>query len=189
VSSQRPLEVEAKARAEDLNAVETTLVAMGAVLDAHKLERDEYFAHPARDFAATDEALRLRVTSAEDGGGWSRAELTYKGAKVDQSTKTRPEENIDIQVDQVEGVRWVLEQLGFTPVARLVKHRREFVVEGLTVCLDDVEGVGRFVEVEVLSSDVEVARGRVLALFHRLGLKPDVRASYLEMHLAGQKGL
>jgi adenylate cyclase class 2 len=181
--------VEAKARASDFDAVESALAKLGAVLESEKVERDEYFAHPSRDFAVTDEALRLRVTTADDGGGWSRAELTYKGPKVDTTTKTRPEENVEIHVDQVEGARWILERLGFKPVAKLEKTRKEFVVEGLSVCLDDVKGVGRFVEVETISSDVDVARGKVLALFHRLGLSPDVRASYLEMHLAGQKGL
>lgn len=185
----RPLEVEAKARAGNLQSVEAKLAEVGAVLDTQKVELDEYFAHPGRDFAKTDEALRIRVTHADDGGGWSRAELTYKGPKVDGTTKTRPEENIEVQVDQVEGLRWILERLGFSPVAKLKKQRKEFVVEGLTVCLDDVEGLGPFVEVEVISADLEVARGRVLALFHRLGLTPDVRESYLEMHLAGHKGL
>ena len=181
--------MEAKARAQDFQALEGKLAEMGAVLETQKLERDEYFAHPARDFGKTDEALRLRVTTADDGGGWSRAELTYKGPKVDDTTKTRPEETVEIPVDHAEGARFILERLGFTPVARLEKRRREFVVEGLTVCLDEVEGLGRFVEVETISADLEVARGKVLALFQRLGLAPDVRESYLEMHLAGQKGL
>lgn len=185
----RPLEVEAKAHAPDLQAVEAKLAEVGAVLDTQKVEDDEYFAHPSRDFAKTDEALRIRVTNADDGGGWSRAELTYKGPKVDDTTKTRPEENIELQVDQVEGVRWVLERLGFASVAQVRKKRKEFVVEELTVCLDEVDGLGPFVEVETISADVEVARGKVLALFHRLGLTPDVRQSYLEMHLAGHKGL
>ncbi len=188
-ATARPLEVEAKARAADFRPIEAKLAEIGAVLDTHKLERDEYFAHPSRDFGETDEALRLRVVTAEDGGGWSRAELTYKGPRVDDTTKTRPEESVELQMDQVEGARWILERLGFSPVAQIQKVRREFVVEGLTVCLDEVEGVGRFVEVETISADVEVARGKVLALFHRLGLDPDQRTSYLEMHLAGQKGL
>ena len=183
----RPLEVEAKARAPNLAAVEARLVGLGAILESNKVERDEYFSHPSRDFARTDEALRLRVITADDGGGWSHAELTYKGAKVDAVTKSRPEETVELALDQVEGLRRVLGHLGFRPVAQVVKSRREFVHEGLTVCLDRVEQVGDYVEVEMISADLEAARARVLGLFKELGLDPSERRSYLELLLLGQK--
>ena len=183
----RPLEVEAKARAPNLAAVEARLSGLGAILESNKIERDEYFAHPSRDFARTDEALRLRVITADDGGGWSRAELTYKGAKVDASTKSRPEETVEIPLDQVEGLRRVLAHLGFRPVASVEKSRREFLHEGLTVCLDKVEHVGDYVEVELISADLEGARARVLSLFKELELDPTERRSYLELLLERQK--
>lgn len=160
---------------------------MGAVLEANKVERDEYWGHPARDFGETDEALRLRVTTADDGGGWSRAELTYKGARVDAQTKTRPEETLEVAVDQLESLRRILGFLGFRPFANITKERREFIHEGLTVCLDNVEGVGCFVEVELISDELEVARSRVLALFGALGLDPSERRSYLELALVKKK--
>jgi adenylate cyclase class 2 len=182
------LEVEAKAHAKDLKAVEATLAKIGAVLEANKVERDEYWAHPARNFAETDEALRLRVTTADDGGGWSGADLTYKGPKLDAVTKSRREDKVDFAVDAVPGMRRVLEGLGFKPVATVTKERKEFIADGLTVCLDRVEGVGDFVEVEHVSHDLEASRARVLALFARLGLDPSERRSYLEMKLRGVKG-
>jgi adenylate cyclase class 2 len=183
----RPLEVEAKAKADNLLLVEGRLAGLGAVLETNKVERDEYWAHPARDFGETDEALRLRIITADDGGGWSRAELTYKGAKVDSTTKTRPEETLSIDVDQVDGLRRVLEGLGFRPFARVTKDRREFLLEGLTICLDRVEGVGSYVEIELISDDLEAARRRVLGLFERLELDPCERRSYLELLLRAQK--
>lgn len=187
VAAPRPLEVEAKARAPNLAAVEARLNALGAILESNKVERDEYFAHPARDFAKTDEALRLRIITADDGGGWSGAELTYKGAKVDAATKSRPEETVEVGMDQVDALRRVLSYLGFRPVAQVVKSRREFLHEGLTVCLDHVEDVGDYVEVELISDDLEGARTRVLALFKELQLDPSERRSYLELLLLGQK--
>ena len=45
---------------------------------------DTYFSHPARDFAATDEALRIRSIDQENF-------VTYKGPKLDATTKTRRE--------------------------------------------------------------------------------------------------
>lgn len=181
------LEVEAKARADNLQAVEARLVKLGAVLEANKVERDEYWGHPSRNFGETDEALRLRITTADDGGGWSGAELTYKGAKLDAAIKSRPEETIAVEIDQVENLRRILQGLGFRPFGKVTKDRREFVLDGLTVCLDRVEGLGTFVEVELISTDLEAARARVLTLFKELGLDPSERRSYLELLLRPQK--
>lgn len=183
------LEVEAKAAARDLAAVEGRLTALGAVLEANKVERDEYWAHPSRDFGETDEALRLRVTTADDGGGWTKADLTFKGAKVDAFTKTRPEETLSVAVDERESLRKILTALGFRPFAEVVKERREFVLEGASVCLDNVEGVGSFVEVEVIADELEGARAKVLEIFKRLNLDPSERRSYLELLMAKKKAL
>ena len=57
------LEIEVKAYAEDLARVEEQLKDMGAVFIAAMCENDTYFNHPKRDFAATDEALRIRVAN------------------------------------------------------------------------------------------------------------------------------
>ncbi len=181
------LEVEAKAAAKDLIAVEARLTSLGAVLDANKVERDEYWAHPSRDFGETDEALRLRVTTADDGGGWTKADLTFKGAKVDALTKTRPEETVTVAVDERESLRRILTGLGFRPFAEVVKERREFVLEGASICLDKVEGVGTFVEVEVIAEELEAARAKVLDIFKRLKLDPSERRSYLELLLGKKK--
>ena len=54
------IEVEQKFRIADVPAMERQLRALGATLGATELQVDCYFAHPQRDFAQTDEALRLR---------------------------------------------------------------------------------------------------------------------------------
>ncbi len=77
-------EVEQKFPVADLAAVEADLAALGAKIAAAEEEVDLYFAHPARDFAATDEALRLRRKGP-------RGYITYKGPKIDAVTKTRRE--------------------------------------------------------------------------------------------------
>ena len=54
------LEVEAKYRLSDRTLVEASLRAWGAVEVANHAEADHYMNAPDRDFARTDEALRLR---------------------------------------------------------------------------------------------------------------------------------
>ena len=88
-------EVEMKFPVADMAALEGRLVEMGAAVSAAETERDVYFAHPARDFARTDEALRIRRKAEKNF-------LTYKGPKVDATTKTRHE--IDLPLPPGEEV-------------------------------------------------------------------------------------
>ena len=76
------IEVEEKFPVADLAQIEAKLAQMGVVAGESRIEIDLYFAHPARDFSATDEALRIRRIG-------STGCLTYKGPKIDTTTKTR----------------------------------------------------------------------------------------------------
>ncbi len=79
-----PIEVEVKFPVPDLAAVQSQLEGLGATPSQAVEEIDVYYRHPARDFAATDEALRIRRVGPAN-------RITYKGPKVDPTTKTRQE--------------------------------------------------------------------------------------------------
>ena len=170
------IEVEAKFRVGDVAAVEARLAELGARLVAEVVEVDAYFNHPCRDFAASDEALRVRRVGES-------VSLTYKGPRVGPG-KTRREVSVTVDGD-VEGL---LAALGFREVARVVKRRRYYSLGDVTVALDWVEGLGVFVEVEVSVGDeslVEEGFRRVMDVALRLGLDPSAmeRRTYLEMVL------
>jgi adenylate cyclase class IV len=59
-------------------------------------------------------------------------------------------------------------------------------VRGLEVALDEVEGLGSFVEVEGRGdgADVDALRAQVLGLLKEVGGRESLRTSYLEMLLA-----
>ena len=77
-------EVEQKFRVDGFAEIETHLARLGAEIENPIEQVDTYFAHPQRDFAATDEALRIRQVGDENF-------VTYKGPKIDSQTKTRRE--------------------------------------------------------------------------------------------------
>ena len=106
-------EVEQKFPVADLEAIRAGLAALGAKVSAPREEVDLYFAHPAQDFAATDEALRLRQ---KGGSGF----ITYKGPKIDAATKTRREIELPLGEgpDATAAWRGLLEALGFAPSPR-----------------------------------------------------------------------
>lgn len=178
------LEIELKFRAADWEGVRETLAAWGARPLGTREEVDQYFNAPDRDFARTDEALRLRRVGPSTC-------LTYKGPRRSAVTKTR----LEIEVPIADGERpfsdaeRMLVTLGFKPVAVVSKRRELFAVarDGmeLVVCLDDVQSVGRFVEIEVVVDEelVEPAQAAVLAAAAALGLRDPEPRSYLRMLL------
>ena len=178
------LEVEAKYRLTDPTAVESRLREWGAVLVADHAEADHYLNAPDRDFARTDEALRLRRIGEQNF-------LTYKGPRRDATSKTRTEVEVPCPPGDAaaEAFLKLLQHLGYRPTAVVRKHRRilEWARDGFTVhaCLDDVEGVGRFVELEIVVDDAqyEAARATVLRSAADLGLGATEMRSYLEQLL------
>lgn len=181
-------EVELKFQVSDAAGLERRLVALGARFREAVEQVDRYFAHPCRDFTATDEALRLRRTGAD-------VAITWKGPRIDATTKTRRE--IELAVAAVAGGgpaaidRWsgLLEALGFRQVREVAKRRRSAAVawEGADVAaaLDIVAGLGDYLELELQADadGVPTARGRLESLARRLGCGPAERRSYLELLL------
>ena len=179
-------EVEQKFPVADPSAIEQKLASLGATVSGRKIEIDHYFAHPSRDFAATDEALRVRRADRSNY-------LTYKGPKVDATTKTRREIEVPLPQDEEHVAGWesILEALGFTPVGEVCKYRRKAYVpwqgRQIEVSLDDVVDVGTFVELELLAEEQEVdaAKASIKSLADALELAGSERRSYLELLLEG----
>jgi inorganic triphosphatase YgiF len=77
-------EVEQKYPVADVAALEVRLAGAAARWHGVVEQVDRYFGHPSRDFAATDEALRLRSTA-------EGVVITWKGPRLDATAKTRRE--------------------------------------------------------------------------------------------------
>jgi adenylate cyclase class 2 len=183
------LEIEMKFPLEDFGSVRERLRAWEAEPDAPIQESDHYFNAPDRDFARTDEALRVRRIGTEN-------RVTYKGPRQPGPAKTRTEIEVGIaEGDQAaEDFCRLLTQLGYRPVAVVRKERIVYHLQRdgftLEVCLDTVHDVGRFVEVEIMAESEALDRARdvLQKVATELGLKDSERRSYLEMLLAARAG-
>ena len=183
-------EVELKFPLQDAEQMQIRLEALGAVRGTIQVQCDQYFAHPERDFAATDEALRIRSSGEEN-------RITYKGPVIDQATKTRQESELTFQsgTAAAEQLAQIWGQLGFRRVRQVRKSRQLFSLRwnelDLEICLDHVEGLGRFLEIETLANEGQqtVAQQTILSLAVELQLKCPEPRSYLEMLLAADASL
>jgi adenylate cyclase, class 2 len=177
-------EVEQKHRLPDLRTLVAQLEQRGASLGAETVQLDQYFAHPCRNFAKTDEALRIRTVG-------DKSYVTYKGPKLDTATKTRRELELPLDSNDGDGSRFaeLLGALGFKPVAVVRKRRRSFRIryDELDVegALDEVDQLGAFVELELPADDtiLDEAKRVISTLATELDLGPSERRSYLEMLL------
>lgn len=183
------LEVEMKFPVEDFAPLVTRLAEWGITNVQSREDADYYFNAPDRDFAQTDEALRLRRIGVANF-------VTYKGPKRDAQTKTRTELEVPLaEGEEVAGnFQRLLEHLGYRFAGAVRKRRRIYHVEragfALEVCLDEVEGLNRFAELEILAPEerLDEARTVLLGAAAALGLTTSERRSYLQMLLAKKEG-
>jgi adenylate cyclase, class 2 len=185
----RMVEVEIKYPAPATGNFEQQISNMGAKFVAERLECDQYFNAPDRDFGQTDEALRIRQVG-------DAVKFTYKGPKRDQLTKTRTEIEVSV-AGEGQGARSlaeILTCLKYRPVGVVEKRRRiyqlplhEFTAE---ISLDSVSGLGSYVELEIVVPEekVDAARTALLELAGKLGLNQAERRSYLELILSRGAG-
>ena len=73
--------------------------------------------------------------------------------------------------------------MGFELSAEVRKRRTKYSFEDIVIALDEVEGLGSFLEAEAVGDDAnwEMQRERVLSVLTRLGLDEPIRSSYLEL--------
>ena len=182
------LEIEQKFADVDFAALRERLRTMGATQPSGVHEEiDHYFNAPDRDFVRTGEAFRLRQIGPANF-------YTYKGPKQPGDIKIRPELEIALPDGPLaaEQHRDLLGRLGFRFVATVRKQRVSYPlrVEDLSaaVCLDDVDGLGRYAEVELLAppEQAEQAAGVLRRLVERLGLTRLEPRSYLTALLERQ---
>ncbi len=179
------LEIELKYRVDSFDPITRSLESRGARFLGERDEVDEYYNAPDRDFRATDEVFRLRC-EADD------CVLTYKGPKRPGAVKTREEIEVPIGCGWQVAATQLIRALGFRPTATVKKRRSVYEIarEGfnLHVCLDALETVGSFVEIEIVASegDLRTAEAVILRTAKELGLtEPEPRA-YLRMVLESQ---
>ncbi len=183
------LEIEVKYPDADFGDLERRLAAWGAAEGEPCDQADLYFNAPDRDFARTDEALRLRRVGEAN-------RVTYKGPKRDARTKTRAEIEVGLDSGAAAAADFarLLTHLGYRPVTVVRKRRRTFHLERdgfpIEVALDEVEGLGRFAELEIQAPEecLAAARAALLTAAGELGLKDQERRAYLQLLLEKEEG-
>lgn len=175
-------EVELKFPLSDSTALLELLATLHAKKGSTQQQVDRYFNHPSRDFAQTDEALRIRTVDQSTC-------VTYKGPLVDAETKTRYEIELPVgDGSNAEGsLADMLTRLGFVETRSVVKQRTYYHLRWedreFEIAFDNVSGLGEFLEIETIADESTqvAARDAILKLAQLLKLENSQRKSYLRM--------
>src|SRR5512139_931881 len=158
------LEIELKVRIPSLDPVRENLRRRHARFLGRVHEHDIYYNAPHRDFAFTDEAVRVRFTG-------DRAVVTYKGPKIrTYDLKAREELNFAVESGEIFGT--MLLRLGFTKTAEVDKERETYALGDAMVSLDTVEGLGTFAEIEVRTeNEADNPTARIAKTAEEIGIE------------------
>ena len=145
-------------------------------------EQDTYFDTSIGQIRQNGEALRIRETS-KMWGEQTETRITFKGHKLNTRSMTRQE--LETTIGDAETGMRILQALGYRPVRpTVIKIRREYEKESVTACLDQVEGLGDYLELETVIAEGEDREGALQLLeqiLKQLGytLAETTRTSYL----------
>ena len=181
------IEVEIKAVITDTAATEKKLTALGFTQKQTLSETDVYFNGNDRDFRKTDEALRIRTRKDIETGTESNV-LTYKGPKFGTESQTRQE--LEISFADAAKMREILSALGYPPILEVRKLRRIYCFGDITACVDHVDSLGDYLELEKLVNDKQDYPKAVDELYEwltRVGISKDLLTQYSYLELLKQK--
>lgn len=166
--------LEFKARLADSKSALARARELGADLWGDLRQTDTYF-------AVARGRLKLRETAGFQG------ELIYY--ERDEDAPSRSSDYEVARVPEPAALLNVLEHsLGVLTVVR--KRRTLLLLDTTRIHLDNVEGLGSFLEIEVpVKDDEAIARARIDSLIGDLGYawSDCIRASYLNLMLASQE--
>ena len=176
------IEVEVKLKIDNRTSVEEQLKDHGFCLHKRVKETDTYFDGGLYGIKKSGQALRVRKT-VDYMTGVEKSELNFKGAKIDTVSMARLE--LETEVENGDVAMKILEVIGFHKAEpRVIKERWLMSRDDLHACLDEVEGLGSFLELEIMVEDEgnrPEALGRIEEILEKLGytMKDTTRVSYL----------
>lgn len=193
------MEVEIKIKLKDKEDFIKKLMNLGTIYKADLNHTDIYYNMPenSRDFALTDEALRLRKNIEYPPNELNNpqkivtqsCDFTYKGPKLDKTTKTRIEHVCRIM--DPDKLDLILKALGFRTIISVLKTRQLFHLEHnnqhVEIVVDKVqylEGYYAEFEIQVPSEDkISDSKKVIFDLIKVLGYSSEdsIRISYLEL--------
>ena len=166
------MEIEVKAKLRDKDFVVRKLTELGCGFSDVKTQDDMVWVEKTGsldDYLSNEVFLRIRI---ENGG---KIILTAKSPKGKSGNDSLVKHEYEVQVDSAEEARNILALMGFQEAVRVKKNRQTTHYNGYEICLDSVEGLGSFIELEKMSDVGSAAsiQEEMMAFLKPLGIAPE----------------
>lgn len=159
-------EIEIKARVHDQDRLVAALKQKGAIMSEPIKQHDEVWYEPGAPVGTVGKNV-LRIRTQND----TTTIFTLK-----QTVAALDKIEHELEVANAEQMRAIIELMHYVPYSSITKTRRKTHIGEIEVCVDDVEGLGRFIEAEKLcanDSDGDAVREELWDLFEELGISKD----------------
>ncbi len=168
------MEIEVKFRV-DFDDVRGKIEKLGAEFVREEIQEDIYFDVPLPNL--------LRVRKVEN---IRKAFLTYK--LIEDPGRNEEFDEIEVEVSDFDDTVEILRRLGFKEDVVVRKRRLVYRFGRVTFELNDVEGLGGFLDLEVMGDDVKEAKELIWETASGLGLgREDVEPRLYRELLRGVK--
>jgi adenylate cyclase class 2 len=155
-------EIEVKAKVDDFQNLLKKLTDLGCVFTEPATQDDTIFINydrPFIEFKTGDSFLRIRKTNG-------KTIFTFKRGEEMNSIER------EFTVSDAEQLKDTLVFLGFRPEVRVVKTRRKTKYKDYEICLDEVKGLGNFIEIEkITDEDAETAQNEMTDFLSSIGVE------------------
>ncbi|PIR82959.1 class IV adenylate cyclase [Candidatus Kaiserbacteria bacterium CG10_big_fil_rev_8_21_14_0_10_56_12] len=164
-------EIEVKAHLRDREAVVEKLVSLGCTL-SDPLQQDDTVYVADREaihvFAEGNLFLRIRVNNG--------SEVIFTAKKRSGPLVALEHE---VTVSSRAELKGIIAMFGFEKFLTIKKARQTTHYDGCEICIDEVEGLGAFIEMEKLSRDGDPAsiQAELFAFLESLGVRREDRVN------------
>ncbi len=164
------IEVEIKVKVDNLEEIKKKVSKMGKLIKAIK-QIDDYYIPCHRDFFAHKpqpiEHLRIRTNPNKVVFEYTRTINMKEDGDYDHA------EEYETEILNVEEFKKILEFLDFKKFATIEKQREYWICDDIEVALDEIKGLGSFVEAEARGDfkDDKEAKKACINFLEKLGIR------------------
>lgn len=175
------IETEVKAKVKDLAGLQRRLKKIGAKFIGQVHQIDTYYLISTKyRFTPGHPRLRIREDKINKKNLWEYHEPIDRFCAKEYET----------QIADAAMAKFILEKLGYEKEAVIDKIRHKYRLGNLNIDVDQVKGLGNFIEVEIMNGKKTESLKKIFSFYDKLGvdkkdLVPDMR--YLDMIWAKMK--
>ena len=158
------MEVEVKAKVENLDEIRTILESMGATFTGKLYQKDSVNKLKGEEKNVEPGSFMLRIREERD-----KNYLTFKAF----TDRFGAWEEYETEILDPREMDKILKRVGFVTVMTLTKEREPGKIGKYSFNLDKIKELGDYIEVEIISDDSKSAQEEIMKFLKSLGINKD----------------